>query len=94
LAEEDPQWENHAPASLGGSPVLLTLTVDDPDAVGAAMERAGSLVIYEIEDQFYGHREGRLQDPFGHVWVLTKQIESLSTEEIQRRMDAWGEESS
>lgn len=89
LVEEQPRWHSHAPGSLGGSPVLLALTVDDVDGLAARMERAGARVIFPISDQFYGERGGRLEDPFGHVWMISKVIEELSTEEVQRRMDAF-----
>jgi PhnB protein len=89
LAEENREWHNHAPSSLGGSPVILTLHVSDAHAVGARLERAGAKVIFPISDHFYGAREGRFVDPFGHVWVITQEIEKLSTEEIQRRVDAY-----
>jgi len=74
LAEETPQWHNHAPVSLGGSPVILTLCVDDPDAVCARAVARGAKVIFPIADQAYGHRAGRIQDPFGHVWILDKPL--------------------
>jgi PhnB protein len=77
---------NLSPTTLGGSPLLLTLTVDDADAVGAAMERAGAEVVFPIDDQFYGRREGRLRDPFGHLWIVGQVIESLTDEEIDARL--------
>jgi len=77
---------NLSPATLGGSPLLLTLTVDDADAVGAAMEQAGAEVVFPINDQFYGRREGRLRDPSGHLWIVGQVIESLSDEEINARL--------
>jgi uncharacterized glyoxalase superfamily protein PhnB len=30
LTDEAPEWHNHSPSALGGSPVLLTLECDDP----------------------------------------------------------------
>ena len=74
LADEAPQWHNHAPVSLGGTPVILTLHVDDPDAVCARAVARGAKVIFPIADQSYGHRAGRIQDPFGHVWILDKAL--------------------
>jgi PhnB protein len=85
LADEAPDWHNRSPASLGDSPVLLTLEVDDPDAVCARAVASGATVIFPIADQYYGHREGRIQDPFGHVWILSKVIEQLDPDEIARR---------
>jgi len=50
----------------------MALEVDDADAVGAAMERAGATVIYPIRDQDYGQRGGRLADPYGHLWMIAQ----------------------
>jgi PhnB protein len=88
LSDEDPASKNQAPPGLGGSPVILTLDVTDADAVGARMQRAGAKVVFPIADQFYGKREGRLVDPFGHVWIVSQQIEELSPDEIRRRIAA------
>lgn len=76
-----------APTTLGGTPVMLALDVDNADAVADAMVRAGATVIYPVADQDYGERGGRLADPFGHQWMIGQHIEDLSTEEIQRRVD-------
>lgn len=86
LADENPRSQNVAPPTLGGSPVILQLTVADPDAVGARMVELGAEVIFPIADQFYGRREGRLRDPFGHLWILGEQLEERSGDEIPRRM--------
>jgi PhnB protein len=77
---------NLSPLELGGSPLLLTLTVDDADAVGAAMVQAGAEVVFPIDDRFYGRREGRLRDPFGHLWIVSQVIESLTDDEIDERL--------
>jgi uncharacterized glyoxalase superfamily protein PhnB len=89
LAEASAEWRNPSPAMLGGSPVTLILEVAEVDAVGARLERAGASVVFPIADQFYGKREGRFVDPFGHVWILSQVLEVLSAEEIQRRVDAF-----
>jgi PhnB protein len=86
LAEEHVEWHNCAPPTLGGSSVILNLEVDDADALGARMVLAGSRVVFPIADQFYGKREGRVQDPFGHLWLISQKGEPLSAQEIQRRI--------
>jgi len=83
VAVKDEGDGDPAPTTLGGSPVIMALEVDD--AVGARMERAGATVIYPISDWPYGQRGGRLADPFGHLWMIAQPIEDLSPEEIQRR---------
>lgn len=61
-----------SPTSLGGTPVIMALGVDDVDAVAAAMTRAGATVVYPVADRPYGGRDGRLADPFGHLWLVSQ----------------------
>ena len=87
LAEHNPDFGTCEPLSLGGTPVRLALEVEDADATVGAAERAGAKVLIPVDDQFYGYRAGRIEDPFGHVWIVSQLIESLSREEMQRRLD-------
>jgi PhnB protein len=87
LAEEHREWHNVSPRSLHGSPVVLMFAVKDADAVAARMQAAGAQVVFPINDQFYGKREGRLMDPFGHLWIISQPLEALSHAEIQKRVD-------
>ena len=87
VVDEHAAYKNLSPETIGGSPVLLHLTVSDPDAIAEKMVEAGGEVIVEVRDQFYGRREGRVRDPFGHLWIVGRDIEELSPEEIQRRLD-------
>jgi PhnB protein len=88
VAIKDEDAGDPSPTSLGGTPVIIALYVDDADAVGAAMTGAGAKVVYPISDQPYGERGGRLADPYGHLWMISQRIEELSAEEIQRRIQA------
>ena len=87
MAEHNPDFGTEEPRSLGGTPVRLALEVQDADATVEAAERAGAKVLIPVADQFYGYRAGRIEDPFGHVWVVSQLVESLSQEEMQRRLD-------
>ena len=89
LAEESPEWGNHSPQSLGGATTIITLNVEDADALWDQATSAGAKVIFPIKDQFYGYRQGRLEDPFGHLWIISTQIEDVSMEEMNQRMEAW-----
>jgi len=89
LAEESPEWGNHSPQSLGGATTVITLNVEDADALWDRATSAGAKVIFPIKDQFYGYRQGRLEDPFGHLWIISTQIEDVSMEEMNQRMEAW-----
>lgn len=88
LAEEFPAWDNLSPPTLGGTPVRLHLYVEDVDAVAERAVAAGAVVLIPVADQFYGDRSGRVQDPFGHVWILATHVEDVADAEMQRRADA------
>jgi PhnB protein len=88
VTEEARAWSSDAPPSLGGSPVVLQLRVDDVDVAFERMRRAGATVVFPIVE-FCGERMTRLRDPFGHLWLLVQRIEELSFDEVQRRRDAW-----
>lgn len=86
IALKDEGDGDPAPDTLGGTPVIIALQVDDADAVAEAMLAAGASVIYPVADQPYGERGGRLADPFGHQWMISQRIEELTAAEIQRRV--------
>ena len=88
LAEETKEWGNHSPQTLGGTPVIIDLCVDDVDAVVERAVAAGAKLVFPVADQFYGYRSGRISDPFGHVWIVSTQKENLTNEEMQRRFEA------
>ena len=89
LCDEARDWHNHAPPSLGGTPVIFTIEVDDADAAGARLAEAGAEVVFPVADQFYGERQGRFRDPFGHYWLITQRIKDMSDDDIQRGVDAY-----
>ncbi|MDD2304213.1 MAG: VOC family protein [Prolixibacteraceae bacterium] len=90
LAEENEQWGNLSPQTIGGTPVSLCIYVEDVDAVFAKALQAGAKVTGEmvVKDQFYGDRTGGITDPFGHKWSIMTHIEDVSFEEMQKRMNA------
>ena len=90
LAEENEQWGNLSPQTIGGSAVSLCLYVEDVDAVFARALKEGAKPTGEMEvkDQFYGDRAGSLTDPFGHKWSVMTHKEDVSFEELQKRMNA------
>lgn len=74
VAVKDESEDDPSPVSLGGTPVQIGLRVTDADAVARAMTAAGATVVIPIADRPYGQRDGRLVDPFGHVWVLSQRL--------------------
>jgi PhnB protein len=88
LAEENLDWGNKSPATLGGTPVTIALYVDDVDATYQCALDAGATAIMPVKDEFYGLRVGVFYDPFGHKWHIMTHIEDVSFEEMQKRCDA------
>ena len=86
LTQSVPDWGLLDPLSLDGSPCLLHLTVDEPDCIAERMRKHGAEVVISIADRPYGKREGRIADPSGHLWILSKVIEELTTDEISRKL--------
>ena len=89
LAEASPEWGNHSPKSIGAATAIFTLNVEDADAVWNKAISSGAKVIYPLEDQFYGYRQGRLEDPFGHLWIISTYIEDVPPDEMNKRMEDW-----
>jgi PhnB protein len=88
VTEEARTWNSDAPPSLGGSPVVLQLRVEDVSAAFEKMAASGATVVFPIVE-FCGERMARLRDPYGHLWLLVQRLEELSPDEIQRRRDGW-----
>ena len=88
LSEERDDWGNLSPATIGDTPVRLDLQVSDADAIFQRAIEAGCETLIPVADQFYGHRSGRLKDPYGHVWIISQVLETLTASEMQERFDA------
>jgi PhnB protein len=80
---------NRSPQSLGGSTVPIGLYVEDVDAFAERAIAAGAKVIFPIDDWFYGDRSGRLEDPFGHMWIVSTHKEDVTAAETTRRAEEW-----
>lgn len=88
LADEFPEMGVRAPRTIGGTPVTLTVYVEDVDAVFDRAVAAGATPVRPVENQFYGDRMGQFEDPYGHRWTVGTHVEDVSPEEMQRRAAA------
>jgi PhnB protein len=82
LADEFPEMGVLAPPTIGGTPVVLALEVDDADAAFAQAVSAGARVRQPLADMFWGDRHGQLDDPFGHRWNISQHLRDVSQDEI------------
>ena len=88
LADEFLERNIRGPESLGGTPVMIHLYIDDVDTVGKRAVAAGAKEIRPVQNQFYGDRSGMFADPFGHQWNIATHVEDLSVEEVGKRAAA------
>jgi len=88
LSEENLQY-NTSPLTLKGNSVNLCVYVPDVDDVIKKAVDNGAKLIMAAEDQFYGDRSGRIEDPFGYRWVIATHVRDVSEEEMKKAMDEW-----
>ncbi len=83
---EWPEGGRFSAETLGNSPVWMSIQVADVDAFADHAVAAGMKLVRGPQDQFYGHRDATLQDPFGYTWGVFTVREEMPVEEMHRRM--------
>ena len=87
LSDEDPNFGNQSPKTIGGTPVIISVYVEDVDDVYKKAVDGGANGTREPEDQFYGDRAAQFEDPFGHRWSVASHVEDVAPDEMERRMN-------
>ncbi|WP_131746132.1 VOC family protein [Frankia sp. Cppng1_Ct_nod] len=85
LSDEFPEMDAVGPKSVGGTPVVISVYVEDVDATYDRAVKAGAKGLHPVANQFYGDRSGQFEDPFGHRWSIATHIEDIPPEELARR---------
>ncbi len=88
LADEFPEMGFDSPKKLGGTPVNMSVYVEDVDATFAAAVAAGATEVRPVVDQFYGDRSGMIEDSWGHRWNIATHVEDIDPDEMARRSAA------
>ena len=86
LAEENLQY-NRTPQTLKGNSVNLCIYVQDVDAVVKKATSNGARLLIPVKDEFYGDRSGRIEDPFGYVWIIATHVKDVTESEMKKAMD-------
>jgi PhnB protein len=86
LADEFPDMGSRSPKAVGGTPVTISVYVEDVDGVFDRAIKAGAKALRPVENQFYGDRTGTFEDPFGHRWSVATHVEDVPPEEMAKRM--------
>jgi PhnB protein len=83
---EWPEGGRFSAETLGHSPISISIQVPDVDAFAEHAVAEGMKLVREPKDQFYGHRDATVEDPFGYTWAVFTVKEDMSVEEMHRRM--------
>ena len=63
-----------SPEKHNGTTTIIGLFVSDVDAIMSNAIKAGATLISPAKDYEYGYRQGEIEDPFGHHWLIQKKI--------------------
>src|SRR6476620_9350677 len=81
VAGEWPEGGRFSAETLGHSPISISIQVPDVDAFVEHAVAEGMKLVREPKDQFYGHRDATLEDPFGYSWAVYTVKEEMSVQE-------------
>jgi PhnB protein len=62
------------PKKVKGVTTLIGIFVEDVDLVINNAVHAGATLLSSAQDYDYGYRQGNIQDPFGHQWMIEMNI--------------------
>ena len=51
---------------------------------------AGAKITMSLEDQFWGDRYAKLEDPFGHRWSVATHVRDVSPDELKQAVSKMG----
>jgi PhnB protein len=74
LHEERSMKEQLDPKKAKGVTVLIGIFVEDVDTVIHNALKAGAKLLSPAQSYDYGYRQGNIQDPFGHQWMIEMKI--------------------
>lgn len=74
LHEERPNKRQFEPNRVNGVTTLIGLFVENVDIVIKRALEAGATLLNPAQDYEYGYRQGNIQDPFGHQWIIQMAI--------------------
>ena len=75
LHEERPMKGQLEPNKVKGVTTLICLCLEYVDSVMNNALQAGATLLSPAQDYDYGYRQGNIQDPFGHQWMIEMKID-------------------
>ena len=74
LHEEVPKSGQLSAETVKATTSSIGLFTDNPDRLVDTAIAAGAKVLHPLQDYDYGYRQATIIDPFGHQWLIEKQI--------------------
>lgn len=90
VSDEMPAFGIFSPFAYGGTAVAQHLYIADVDQKWEHAVAAGCTVLVPLADTHYGERFAKVSDPFGHVWSMSKRIETVKSGEPKARNQTEG----
>lgn len=82
MGSESPEQQQLAAKTLKGSPVSFYMYVDNVDDFYTHAKKAGSEVIAEPKDQFWGDRTCTFKCPEGYQWTFAQNVADFDPNNI------------
>ena len=89
MSDEFPGSDTKSPNSAGGTTFNLHVYTKDVDTLWNRAIAAGATASMPLENQFWGERYGKLQDPFGHIWSVATVVKMSEAEKEAKRQAAF-----
>ena len=89
MSDEFPGSDTKSPNSAGGTTFNLHVYTKDVDKLWDQALAAGATASMPLENQFWGERYGKLQDPFGHIWSVAMVVKMSEAEKEAKRQAAF-----
>ena len=89
MSDEFPGGDSKSPTSAGSTTVNLHISSKNVDKLWNQAVNAGATPTLPLENQFWGERYGKLQDPFGHIWSVSMAVKMSEEEKEAKRQAAF-----
>ncbi|HYY49159.1 MAG TPA: VOC family protein [Thermoplasmata archaeon] len=89
MCDEFPGGDTKAPTSAAATTMNIHLYSKDVDKLWNQAVNAGAQPTLPLDNQFWGERYGKLQDPFGHVWSMSMAVKMSEEEKERKRQEAF-----
>lgn len=90
ISDELPLFGLYSPLAYGGAGVAQHIYSANVDQIWERAIEAGCTTLVALADTPYGERFGKLVDPFGHVWSMSKRIAKVAPADLKAQAEASG----